>query len=75
VIRKVCLRITESGRQALEIARASEIERLERVLRHLSASDRRGLIRGLESLREAIRLERLSAKPGHEVIGAAGARG
>jgi DNA-binding MarR family transcriptional regulator len=72
--RKVGLRITGTGRAALEVARASEMERLTRVLRHLSAADRRGLIRGLEALREAIRLERPSTKTGHEVAGTVGAR-
>jgi DNA-binding MarR family transcriptional regulator len=72
--RKVCLRVTETGRQALELARASELERLALVLRHLSAADRRGLIRGLEALREAIRLERLPTKAGHEAAAAGGAR-
>ncbi len=72
--RKVWLRITQTGRGALELARASEIERLALVLRHLSAADRRGLIRGLEALREAIRLERLAAKASQEAVTPVGAR-
>lgn len=52
--RRVCLRLTDSGRDAYLLARRSAEDRMSRLIEHLSAREKRSLFRGLDALRLAL---------------------
>src|SRR5581483_12045400 len=59
--RKVWLALTESGRAAARFAGVAAEDRLRDLMDHMTAPERRALVRGLEALRGAIQLQRRQA--------------